>query len=252
MNRARTRSPSHSIFHSTPGGQPAPSMNLAREPTGAGDSFTGIPYFSTELAVPVPWYKPMNIADLISRLDQIQSIPNEQFLAGLEERKKSEMEFHNLRRDHTASKQLDQDTYEKLYGNRKYYIGTQDSRAYVNEWMTRNVLEKVFLDYCCGDGGSAIRAAKAGASLSIGIDISDVSIGNAKGRQRKRYRYEDLMTPYDKLKSLPNANQYLKQGMSWQYLDDLAGEMSDNEAAKQMNKARERLFHTLNRQTGVA
>ncbi len=75
---------------------------------------------------------------------------------------------------------------------------------------------------------------------------------DAKGRQRKRYRYKDLMTPYDKLKSLPNATHYLKPGTTWRTLDHLAGEMNDNEAAKQMNKARERLFHTLNRQTGVA
>lgn len=86
------------------------------------------------------------------------------------------MEFHNLHRDHTASKQLDQDTCEKLYGNRKHYTGIQDSRAYVNEWMTRNVPEKVFLDYCCGGGGSAIRAGKAGAFLSIGIVICGISI----------------------------------------------------------------------------
>ncbi|MEE8433462.1 MAG: integrase [bacterium] len=75
---------------------------------------------------------------------------------------------------------------------------------------------------------------------------------DAKGRQRKHYRYEDLMTPYDKLKSLPNASQYLKQGMSWEHLDHLAGEMSDNEAAKRMNKAKEKLFHKLNRQVGAA
>ncbi len=75
---------------------------------------------------------------------------------------------------------------------------------------------------------------------------------DAKGRQRKHYRYEDLMTPYDKLKALPNATQYLKQGITWQYLDRLAGEMSDNEAAGRMNKAKEKLFYNLNQQAGVA
>ena len=75
---------------------------------------------------------------------------------------------------------------------------------------------------------------------------------DAKGRQRKHYRYQDLMTPCDKLKSLSNANQNLKQGVSWKHLDCLAEEMSDNEAARRMNKAREILFHNLNRQIGVA
>lgn len=79
-----------------------------------------------------------------------------------------------------------------------------------------------------------------------------VTVIDAKGRQRKRYPYEALMTPYDKLKSLPNATQYLKQGTSWQHLDRLAGEMNDNETAKRMNIARERLFHTLNQQIGAA
>jgi ubiquinone/menaquinone biosynthesis C-methylase UbiE len=36
------------------------------------------------------------------------------------------------------------------------------------------------LDYACGNGASAIKAAKAGASLSIGIDISPVSVNNAR------------------------------------------------------------------------
>jgi len=30
-----------------------------------------------------------------------------------------------------------------------------------------------------------------------------------KGKQRKIYRYENMMTPYDKLKSLPNAKEPL-------------------------------------------
>ncbi len=75
---------------------------------------------------------------------------------------------------------------------------------------------------------------------------------DAKGRQRKRYRYEHLMTPYDKLKSLPNATAYLKPGVNWERLDALATEISDNEAAKRMNEAREKLFLSLNRQAGAA
>jgi ubiquinone/menaquinone biosynthesis C-methylase UbiE len=39
---------------------------------------------------------------------------------------------------------------------------------------------KVFLDYACGDGGRAIQAARAGAALAIGLDISDVSVRNAE------------------------------------------------------------------------
>ncbi len=75
---------------------------------------------------------------------------------------------------------------------------------------------------------------------------------DAKGRLRKRYRYEDLMTPYDKLRSLPDAGAYLRPGVSWEHLDHLAGAMSDHEAATRMNEARDQLFRVLNRHFTVA
>lgn len=67
-----------------------------------------------------------------------------------------------------------------------------------------------------------------------------------KGRVRKRYRYELMMTPYDKLKSLPEANQYLKTGVTFEQLDAIAHAISDNEAAQRLNLARAELFHTIN------
>lgn len=63
-----------------------------------------------------------------------------------------------------------------------------------------------------------------------------------KGRQRKRYPYESMMTPYEKLKSLPNAGTYLKTNLSFQSLDDIAYAISDNEAARQLQEARQQLF----------
>jgi transposase InsO family protein len=44
-------------------------------------------------------------------------------------------------------------------------------------------------------------------------------ITDANGRQRKRYPYTLMMTPYEKLKSLPGAAQCLKPGMTFQQLD---------------------------------
>ena len=32
-----------------------------------------------------------------------------------------------------------------------------------------------------------------------------------KGKQKKKYEYKNMMTPYGKLKSLGNAEQYLKE-----------------------------------------
>jgi transposase InsO family protein len=70
-----------------------------------------------------------------------------------------------------------------------------------------------------------------------------------KGKQRKIYRYENMMTPYDKLKSLPAASKYLKPGVSFETLDTLAHQISDNQAADQLQKARQKLFKTIQGRT---
>jgi transposase InsO family protein len=71
------------------------------------------------------------------------------------------------------------------------------------------------------------------------------TVTDTKGKERKRYRYEEMMTPYEKLKSLPEAKQYLKPGMTFKHLDVIASMMSDNEAADALNKARLRLFKAI-------
>lgn len=71
------------------------------------------------------------------------------------------------------------------------------------------------------------------------------TITDAKGRQRKHYPYKMMMTPYEKLKSLPLAEQYLKHDITFQQLDAQAGEISDNEAAQRLNDARAILFKTI-------
>ena len=71
------------------------------------------------------------------------------------------------------------------------------------------------------------------------------TITDAKGRQRKRYPYELMMTPYEKLKSLHEAQQFLKPGITFQSLDAQASAMSDNEAARRLNEARTILFKTI-------
>jgi transposase InsO family protein len=71
---------------------------------------------------------------------------------------------------------------------------------------------------------------------------------DAKGKQKKTYPYKAMMTPYEKLKSLPQAKQYLKPGFTFQQLDDIALAISDNEAAHQLNEARKQLFKTIHEQ----
>jgi transposase InsO family protein len=71
------------------------------------------------------------------------------------------------------------------------------------------------------------------------------TITDAKGRQRKRYPYKLMMTPYEKLKSLHMAEQFLKPGITFQQLDQRATAMSDNDAAQRLNDARAILFNTI-------
>ena len=70
-------------------------------------------------------------------------------------------------------------------------------------------------------------------------------ITDAKGRQRKRYPYKLMMTPYEKLKSLNEPEQYLKLGITFQQIDAQASAISDNEAAQRLNDARAILFKTI-------
>ena len=71
------------------------------------------------------------------------------------------------------------------------------------------------------------------------------TITDAKGRQRKRYPYKLMQTPYEKLKSLDNAQQFLKPGITFQQLDAQATAMSDNNAVQRLNSARTTLFKTI-------
>ncbi|MHB8423727.1 MAG: hypothetical protein ACYDB9_01025 [Gammaproteobacteria bacterium] len=54
-----------------------------------------------------------------------------------------------------------------------------------------------------------------------------------------------MMTPYDKLKSLPQADRHLKPGTRFTILDRFAYAISDNQAADALPKARQQLFPTM-------
>jgi transposase InsO family protein len=64
-----------------------------------------------------------------------------------------------------------------------------------------------------------------------------------KGRRHKKY--ETYQTPFERLKSLPKAAQYLRDGESIAELDETAASRSDNQAAEAMQAAKDRLFKRL-------
>src|ERR1017187_2636365 len=65
---------------------------------------------------------------------------------------------------------------------------------------------------------------------------------NARGKRTRRYKADDYQTPYEKLKSLPEAGQYLKQEGSFARLDRIATKMSDTECARKMGEAKAKLL----------
>ena len=76
-----------------------------------------------------------------------------------------------------------------------------------------------------------------------------VSVTDLKGKTRKRYRFEDIMTPYEKFKSLPAASTFLKPDVTFEALDRDAASVSDSVAAHRLNQARKALFQSINRRS---
>lgn len=68
------------------------------------------------------------------------------------------------------------------------------------------------------------------------------TITDEKGKQKKKYYYQNMMTPYQKLKSIPGATKFLKKGVTFNTLDDIAKAMTDNQAAELLQKQRQLLF----------
>src|SRR5664279_3195290 len=67
---------------------------------------------------------------------------------------------------------------------------------------------------------------------------------NARGKRQRRYQLADYTTPYGKLKSLSQAEQYLKPGVGFAQLAQIAGRMSDTECATKMGTAKSTLLRS--------
>jgi len=56
------------------------------------------------------------------------------------------------------------------------------------------------------------------------------------GKEIKTYPKDNYQTPYEKLKLIPEAEKYLKQGITFQDLDKIAYQMSDTDYAEMLQK----------------
>lgn len=119
-------------------------------------------------------------AELIDHLKSRYPLKGTQWLASLDDRKRDEIQFHNFEREREDLEVIEAQKAQDVHANKKYYSISATSQMYIEKWLSSQVPGKVFLDYACGNGLRAIQAAQLGARVSIGIDISDVSIQNAR------------------------------------------------------------------------
>jgi transposase InsO family protein len=75
---------------------------------------------------------------------------------------------------------------------------------------------------------------------------------DAKGKIRKRYPQQLIMTPFDKLKSLASQGLNLQPGTTLDSMTLQALQMTDNQAAKALTDARTKLFRSIHRRSNAA
>ena len=78
-----------------------------------------------------------NEISLVSKIKTIAKNKKEINFDDLSQRKKEELSFHDKNRDRDQSIEEASDTYEKFYGNKKYYKTTKRSVEYVNNWIKK-------------------------------------------------------------------------------------------------------------------
>jgi ubiquinone/menaquinone biosynthesis C-methylase UbiE len=101
----------------------------------------------------------------------------------VEERKVLEAKFHDRLRDPVLRE--DPELYAKLTANNKWYSVARKSREFFEDYLRARSKGSKALDFACGDGTCAFTMAEAGATV-VGVDISEISIENAKREARHR------------------------------------------------------------------
>jgi len=78
------------------------------------------------------------------------------------------------------------------------------------------------------------------------------SVTDAQGKTRKRYPLDGVMTPFEKLKSIPAMVSFLKPNITLDSLEIESKRLSDNEAAEQLQQAKQQLFLSIHNRSKVA
>lgn len=77
-------------------------------------------------------------------------------------------------------------------------------------------------------------------------------VTDQNGRVRKSYRFQDVVTPFDRLKSIPGVERSLRPGVTIEQLEAEATAVSDLDAATALNEARRRLFEFIHKDIAAA
>ena len=64
-------------------------------------------------------------------------------------------------------------------------------------------------------------------------------------RGKIKKKYDTYLTPFEKLKTIPHVERYLKEGVTIALLEAVASQESDTECAEKMQKAKKKLFETI-------
>ena len=70
-------------------------------------------------------------------------------------------------------------------------------------------------------------------------------------RGKIRKKYDQTFVPYEKLKSLPKAEQHLKEGITFAKLDVISYAQSDNECAEMMQNAKSKLDKAIRKSLSI-
>ena len=78
-------------------------------------------------------------------IDEIDTIGNSNWINSLSDRKLKELAFHDADRDESRVQESKAtDTFEKFYGNKKYYKATKRSTDYVERWIKEECAGGIF------------------------------------------------------------------------------------------------------------
>jgi len=127
-----------------------------------------------------------SIEQLKQQLQTIKEANDQKWVNNLIDRKIKEIEYSDIYHgtadsegQWTSHKAAEHSEDQNVVKHRNFYTGAIISDKFINGWIHQHAPNKIFLDYACGNGLLAIQAAKAGATLAIGIDLSGQSIANA-------------------------------------------------------------------------